>query len=71
MTVYVALIGWLIHNLGVTYYQYAQAHPHWRTAFNDTFHQMFHAYSLEELFETVDEYNILDFIKESYFYDKL
>jgi len=39
--------------------------------FNDTRNKYFIASSMEELFRTADVHNILDFIKETYFYSKL
>jgi len=39
--------------------------------FNDTRNKYFVTSSVEELFNTVDVYNVRDFIKETHFYNKL
>jgi len=41
------------------------------TDFNDTRNKYFVASSMEEMFKTVDLRNVLDFIKETHFYNKL
>jgi len=42
-----------------------------RSDFNNTRKKHFVASSMEELFRTVDVHNVLDFIKETHFHNKL